>query len=164
MELFSHPCPCCASKKIYPHTHYKTQAHGSRTIYHCPACDIYFSETFDTTLTGLKTPLSRIIMILKARNDGRGLNATARTFSVSKKSVIDWERRLAELKPTFMLYALLHEFIHQEIEEDELYTKIEKNVPPSDSEGWTIVLMERPVDFSGNYTVDAKINSYLRKL
>ncbi len=72
-----------------------------------------------------------------------GLNATARTFSVSKKSVIDWERRLAELKPTLMLYALLHEFIHQEIEGDELYTKVDKNVPPSVSQGWTIVLMER---------------------
>ena len=72
-----------------------------------------------------------------------GLNATARTFGVSKKSVIDWERRLAALKPTLMLYALLHEFIHQEIEGDELYTKVDKNVPPLDSEGWTIVLMER---------------------
>ncbi|MGB5915497.1 MAG: hypothetical protein WBG63_11575 [Phormidesmis sp.] len=72
-----------------------------------------------------------------------GLNATARTFKVSKKSVIDWEYRLGELKPTLMLYALLHEFVHQEIEEDELYTKVDKNVLPSASEGWTIVLMER---------------------
>ena len=72
-----------------------------------------------------------------------GLNATARTFSVSKKSVIDWERRLSDLKPTLMLYALLHEFIHQEIEGDELYTKVDKNVPPGVSQGWTIVLMER---------------------
>jgi DNA-binding transcriptional regulator YiaG len=71
------------------------------------------------------------------------LNATARTFNVSKKSVIDWESRLGELKPTLMLYALLHQFIHQEIEGDELYTKVEKNVPPAVSEGWTIVLMER---------------------
>ena len=71
------------------------------------------------------------------------LNATARTFNVSKKSVIDWERRLAALKPTLMLYSVLHEFIHQEIEGDELYTKVDKNVPPSVSEGWTIVLMER---------------------
>ncbi len=76
-----------------------------------------------------------------------GLNATARTFSVSKKSVIDWERRLGELKPTLMLYALVHEFIHQEIEGDELYTKVNKNVSPSDSEGWTIVLMERASRF-----------------
>jgi DNA-binding transcriptional regulator YiaG len=63
------------------------------------------------------------------------LNATARTFNVSKKSVIDWERRLADLKPSLMLYALLQQFIHQEIEGDELYTKVDQNVPSSLSEG-----------------------------
>ena len=115
MDLFSCPCPCCARKEVSSHTRYPTQAHGSRSIYHCHTCDIYFSETFDTPIARLKTPLSRIITIFKARSDGMGLNATARTFNVSKKSVIDWERRLAELKPTLMLYALLHEFIHQEI-------------------------------------------------
>jgi hypothetical protein len=30
---------------------------------------------------------------------------------------------------------------------DELYTKVGKNLPPSDSEGWTIVLMERSSRF-----------------
>ena len=52
--------------------------------------------------------------------------------------MIVWERRLAEFKPTLMLYALLHELIHQEIEGDELYTmytKVDKNVPPSEAEG-----------------------------
>ena len=122
MDLFSYPCPCCASNKVYSHTQYPTQAHGERTIYHCRRCNIYFSETFATPITGLKTPLSRIITILKSRSEGMSLNATTRTFSVSKKSVIDWERRLGGLKPTLMLYALLHEFIHQEIEGDELYT------------------------------------------
>jgi transposase-like protein len=120
MDLFSHPCPCCASAEIVPHTRYHTQNHGPRTIYHCRECDIYFSETFATPIAGLNTPLSRIIQILKARTDGSSLNATARTFNVSKKSVIDWERRLADLKPTLMLYALLQQFIHQEIEGDEL--------------------------------------------
>ena len=72
-----------------------------------------------------------------------GLNATARTFNVSKKSVIDWEQHLGDLKATLMLYSLMHELIHQEIEGDELYTKVDKNVPPADSQGWTIVLMER---------------------
>lgn len=71
------------------------------------------------------------------------LNATARSFHVSKKSVLDWERRLSHLTPTLMLYSLVHEFIHQEMEGDELYTKVNQTVPPSDSEGWTIVLMER---------------------
>jgi len=94
-------------------------------------------------MAGLRTPLSRIIEILKARTEGMSLNATSRTFNVSKKSVIDWERRLAGLKPTLMLYALLHKFIHQEIEGDELYTKVDQNKPACESEGWTIVLMER---------------------
>jgi transposase-like protein len=143
MDLFSHPCPCCGNNEIRPHTRYKTQAYGDRTIYHCLECDSYFSETFATPISGLTTPLSRIITILKARSEGMSLNATSRAHKVSKKSVIDWERRLGGLKPTLMLYSLLHQFIHQEIEGDELYTKVDKNKPPSDSQGWTIVLMER---------------------
>lgn len=144
MELFSHSCPCCgSSQRVHPHTRYTTQAHGCRTIYHCRDCDIYYSETFATPIAGLTTPLSRIIKVLKARSEGMGLNATARTFGVSKKSVIDWEKRLGALKETLMLYGLLHKFIHQEIEGDELYTKVNSNKPPSISEGWTIVLMDR---------------------
>jgi len=143
MDLFSHPCPCCGNNESRSHSRYKTLAYGERTIYHCFECDIYFSETFATPMARLTTPLSRIITILKARSEGMGLNATARTYNVSKKSVIDWERRLGGLKPTLMLYSLLHQFIHQEIEGDELYTKVHKNQPPSDSQGWTIVLMER---------------------
>ena len=143
MDLFSNPCPNCASEEIRVHTRYATQAHGTRSIYHCRHCDIYYSETFATPIAGLTTPLSRITAVLMARSEGMGLTATARTFKVSKKSVIDWEYRLGELKPTLMLYTLLHQFIHQEIEGDELYTKVDKNVPPSASEGWTIVLMDR---------------------
>lgn len=143
INLFSYPCPNCGSEEIRVHTRYETQAHGTRSIYHCDRCDIYYSETFATPIAGLTTPLSRIITVLEARSEGMGLNATARTFKVSKQSVIDWERRLSDLKPTWMLYALLHEFIHQEIEGDELYTKVAQNVTPSASEGWTIVLMER---------------------
>ena len=137
MDLFSHPCPCCGSNEVRPHTHYSTQTQVKRTIYACDTCDIYYSETFATPITGLTTPRSRIALMLKARSEGMGLKATARTF------VLDWECRLAELKPTLLLYALLYEFIHQEIEGDELYTKVNKNKPPHASEGWTIVLRER---------------------
>ena len=147
MDLFSHLCPGCTSNDVHFHTHYTTRHNGLRTIYHCRNCDIFYSETFATPIAGLRTPLSRIIEVLKARSEGMSLNATTRTFSVSKKRVIDWEVRLAELKPSLMLYSLLHEFIHQEIEGDELYTKVDKNLPPSVSEGWTIVLMERSSRF-----------------
>ena len=63
--------------------------------------------------------LSRIITILTARTEGLGLNAAARTFQVSKKSILDWEQRLSNLKPTLILYSLLHQFIYQTIEGDE---------------------------------------------
>ncbi|MBO1352287.1 MAG: hypothetical protein EBE86_035235 [Hormoscilla sp. GUM202] len=110
MELFSQCCLCCGSKEVHPHHHYETQYNGSRTIYDYKACDIYYSETFATLLAGLRTPLSRIIQVLKA-SEGMGLNAVARTFNVSKKS-------LGDLQPVLMLYALLHQFI---IEGDQLY-------------------------------------------
>ena len=42
-----------------------------------------------------------------------------------------------------MIYALLHPFLTQWIEGDELYTKVEKNGPAEASEGWTLVLMDR---------------------
>ena len=129
------------------HVNYHTKNYGVRKGYYCPQCDIHFSETFATPMAGLRTPLSRIIQILKTRSEGLSLNATARSHNVSKKSIIDWEKRLGELKPTLMLYSLLQAFIHQEIEGDETYTKVEKAVAPSDSVGWTIVLMERSSRF-----------------
>ena len=46
-----------------------------------------------------------------------------------------------------MLYSLCHQFIQSIVEGDELYTKIGKNVPPGESEGWTIVLTERASRF-----------------
>lgn len=147
MDLSSHACPCCNCNEVKIHCRYTTQNHGTRIIYCCKKCDVYFSESFATPIAGLRTPLSRITQILKARSEGMGLNATARTFGVSKKSVIDWEWRLGRLKSTLMIYSLMHTFIHQVIEGDELYTKVAQNRTASESEGWTIVLMERASRF-----------------
>ncbi len=48
---------------------------------------------------------------------------------------------------TLLLYALCHQFLQVIIEGDELYTKVGENKPPSESEGWTIVLMDRASRF-----------------
>ena len=45
------------------------------------------------------------------------------------------------------MYALTHVFLHQVIEGDEAYTKVGKNVPPEDSQGWTIMLLDRASRF-----------------
>jgi len=41
------------------------------------------------------------------------------------------------------LFALAHQFLQQLIEGDELYTRVKKKVAPDQSQGWTIVLMDR---------------------
>ena len=86
-------------------------------------------------------------MILTALSEGLGINAAARVFSVGKNSIYRWQNRLSSLQQTLMLYSLCQQFIQLIVEGDELYTKIGKNVPPSESEGWTIVLMDRASRF-----------------
>ena len=95
----------------------------------------------------MRTPFSRIQQILKALNDGLGVNATCRTFQVSKNTLRLWQERLSPVKDALLLYALCHQFLHQVIEGDELYTKVNSNQPPADSTGWTIVLMDRASRF-----------------
>ena len=73
--------------------------------------------------------------------------AAARVFSVGKKSVKRWLERLGDLKNTLLLYALCHQFLQSIVEGDELYTKVGENKQPSESEGWTIVLMDRASRF-----------------
>jgi transposase-like protein len=79
-------------------------------------------------LANLKTPLSRIVEILQALNEGLGVNAVCRVFGVSKNSLYRWQERLSDLKPTLLLYAWCHQFLKLVIEGDELYTKV--RVPP----------------------------------
>jgi hypothetical protein len=42
---------------------------------------------------------------------------------------------------------LTHQFLQQLIEGDELYTRVHKQVAPTESQGWTIVLMDRATRF-----------------
>ena len=76
-----------------------------------------------------------------------GFNAVCRVFEISKNTLLDWERRFADLQGPLLIYALLHTFLTQLIEGDELYTKVEKNRPQEESEGWTVVLMNRASRF-----------------
>jgi hypothetical protein len=69
MDLVSPNCPCCDSPQVHAHTRYPTQTKGTRTIHHCRRCDSYCSDTYATAMAGLRTPLSRIIEVLKARTE-----------------------------------------------------------------------------------------------
>lgn len=75
------------------------------------------------------------------------MNAATRVFPVAKNTLLDWEKRFSKLKKPLFIYSLTHDFIQQEIEGDELYTKVKENKPAHESEGWTIVFMERASRF-----------------
>lgn len=147
MSLSTLCCPVCGNETLEEQRKYKVQAGETRRIFRCPHCGNCFSETKNTFLERLRTPLSKIAQVLHALNDGMGINAVCRTFKVAKNTVYDWLERLAGLKETLLLYALCHQFLSQLIEGDELYTKVYENTSPEASEGWTIVLMERASRF-----------------
>jgi hypothetical protein len=136
-----------STRDLKLHTTYTVQDGEARRVYYCVTCQCYFSETYGTALAGLRTPLSRIQQILEALNDGLGVNAACRTFHVSKNTLRTWQERLSPVKDALLLYALCHQFLHQLIEGDELYTKVHSNPSPADSPGWTIVLMDRASRF-----------------
>ena len=146
MSLTERHCPQCNSLEYKPHTTYRVGSGEQRTIYHCQ-CGSYFSETKNTPLADLKTPVSRISTVLEAINDGMGLNAACRTFRVGKNSINRWLGRLGGLRETLHLYALCHQFLEQWVEGDELYTKVNQNKAAFASAGWTVVLMERASRF-----------------
>jgi hypothetical protein len=113
----------------------------------CTACGKIFSETKNTILAGIKKPLILIVQVLKSRSEGLGFNAACRVYSIAKNTLLKWEKGFSGLTETLMLYALMHTFLSQVIEGDELYTKVGKNVAVEDCEGWTIILMDRASRF-----------------
>ena len=140
-------CPSCRSDDFRFRQSYKTKNNGERKIFICRQCHTSFSETFDTPAAGLETGIGRIAEVLLARSEGIGFNACIRTFKVGKNTLKRWEDRFSSLQKPLFLYSLCHTFLSQVIEGDELYTKVNANKRPCDSEGWTIVLMERATRF-----------------
>lgn len=163
MSLLEKHCPTCNSSEFKGHSRYEIQSGETRWIYHCPKCGSYFSETKHTFLEGLRSPLSRIATVLDALNEGMGINAVCRVFKVAKNSVYLWLERLGGLKETLLLYAVCHKFLVQLIEGDEVYTRVHENKPPDESEGWTIVLMDRASRFIWELSCGKKTQTLFEK-
>lgn len=140
-------CPHCNSEDCHVSKTYNTVSNGSRHLYECKNCRNVFSETKGTFMENIKKPLSLIAQVLQARSEGIGFNAACRVFEIAKNTLLAWEQKFSNLKETLMIYVLVHTFISQVIEGDELYTKVNKNVPVENCEGWTIMLMERASRF-----------------
>ncbi len=120
MELLKKKCPKCKSQKIRFQRQYPTKNHGTRTIYKCEDCFNNFSETKNTFLQNLKKPISLIWQVIKARTEGMGVNATARTFNISKNTFLDWETKFTNLFKILFIYSLVQQFLKLIIEGDEV--------------------------------------------
>ena len=162
MPLTSTPlyCPEWGCQQIKAHKSYPVKAGGVRQLYYCPDCKGYFSETHNTPLANLKTPLSRIVESLQALNEGLGVNAVCRVFGVSKNSLHRWQERLSDLKPTLLLYALCHQFLNLMVEGDERYTKVKKTFPRRTLKGGPSYCWSERLALSGNSTGDVRIASF----
>jgi hypothetical protein len=119
MERLQITCPTCKSSVFQYHTTYATQHHRSRIIDKCASCLDYFSETKKTFMEGGETPVSVIWQVRKARTEGMGFNAAARTFEQAKNTILAWERQLVDLHRVLFLYAVGHEFLASVIAGDE---------------------------------------------
>lgn len=140
-------CPDCVSLNLKHHRTYETVHNGPRALHECKDCGNVFSETYGTPMKDLKSPLSKVGSVIRVRSEGLGLRATARCFDIHKNTVSEWEKRFAEQKAALMLYTVCHDFIKLSFEGDELYTVVGKRGEPSDSQGWTAVVMERASRF-----------------
>ena len=147
MSPFPCKCPNCSSENVRFDYKYDTISNGSRQMLLCRDCRTSFSETKNTFLQNIRTPISVIWKVLKSRTEGTSLNATCRVFDIAKNTLLDWERKFSSLYYTLFIYSMTHAFIQLVIEGDEFYTKVNKNVPAEQSSGWTIVLMDRASRF-----------------
>ncbi len=105
---------------------------------------------------------------MNARTEGLGFNATCRLYSISTHTLQAWETKFGDLKDVLRLYALTHTFLSQIIEGDELYTHIHSNKPQEDSEGWTIMMIDRASKFVWEFECglkdDALFTSVIKRL
>nr|AAU82597.1 hypothetical protein GZ18F2_27 [uncultured archaeon GZfos18F2] len=77
MSPFPFPCKCpkCSSENVRFDYKYDTISNGSRQMLLCRGCGASFSETKNTFLQNIRTPVSTIWKVLKSRTEGTSLNA-----------------------------------------------------------------------------------------
>ena len=86
-------------------------------MYHCSSCDSAFSETRNTPIAQLKTPIAVIVQVLSALTEGVGINAATRLYGVSKNSIYRWHigKNLSSL-PDFSIIIAAKEGLQAQLE------------------------------------------------
>ena len=98
MTLTPIRCADCGCKQVDGSRTYTIKDGEQRTMYHCASCGCSFSETKQTPLAHLKTPIAVIVQVLSALTEGVGIKAATRLYGVSKNSIYRWQERLSGVK------------------------------------------------------------------
>ena len=91
MTLTHMRCPYCDGKNVEEQRTYTIKGGKPRTMDHCASCRRSFSETRNTPIAHLKTPIAIVVQVLSALTEGVGINAATRLYSVSKNSIYRWQ-------------------------------------------------------------------------
>ncbi|MBF0417392.1 MAG: IS1 family transposase [Magnetococcales bacterium] len=110
-EIFT--CPSCRLVDAVIKKRYATVHNGDRALLRCQSCGIQFSETRETPMADLKSPISKVALAIKIRDEGMGLRATGRIIGSLKNTINAWEERFAGQQETLMLYGLCHQFLRR---------------------------------------------------
>jgi transposase-like protein len=134
-------CPECESQRTVKNGKIRWQDQSVVQKYLCKACGKQFNQRTGTPMSKLRTPASVVKLAMNVRTEGLGVRATGRSFGKSHSTILRWEGRLAEQSQQWSPPAPEQSDIT--VEGDEVYPRVSENVPPSESEGWTIHFIER---------------------
>lgn len=109
--------------------------------YVCKACSRSFSRRTKTIMHGLRSSITTVVSALHVRSEGVGLRAAGRLVSRTHSTIAVWEERAKKLGN--QLDRTVDIDFNVILESDELYTKVGKNHPSSESRGWTVCGIDR---------------------
>ena len=98
MTLTQIRCADCGGKNVEGYSTYTIKDGEQHPMDQCASCGCSFSETKQTPLTHLKTPIAVIVQVLSALTEGVGINAATRLYGVSKNRIYRWQERRSGVK------------------------------------------------------------------
>ena len=91
MKINEVQCPNCGSSETSPFKCYHTIHNGARQLLLYKSCNTSFSETSNTAMENIKSPISNVAAALMLRSEGLGLRATSRVLQSNKFTISEWD-------------------------------------------------------------------------
>jgi transposase-like protein len=121
-------CIHCESKHVVKNGSTTLQTGQVLQKYLCNDCGRRFNERTGTPMSRLRTRVEIVEAAINARGEGLGVRATGRVVKKSPSQIIAWEQRLSKHLEKYSPPAPAGGGIT--VEGDELYTRVNENLPP----------------------------------